>query len=217
MSEFQLRDAHLISGRMADVFGGLGSGQVKADKDDLKRMRDARPDFDQQQMERSGLFKEKEQFKKSDDEEVVQFKRPRLDNSDRGGGRGGRGGRGGGGKMPGFKKNPSGYTKYTLADVPELSDRSNSSAAFDFLRKLKEGKDEAEPEVPADLSQRVVFKKRVPKNKEEKDTDTVNKEEDHMNIEDSNDKKESTKKSSKTKNQNNQMTLSHLGDDEEDE
>ena len=63
----------------------------------------------------------------------------------------------------------------------------------------------------------MVFKKRVPKNKEEKDTDTVNKEEDHMNIEDSNYKKESTKKSSKTKNQNNQMTLSHLGDDEEDE
>jgi hypothetical protein len=136
MSEFQLRDAHAISGRMADVFGGLGSGQVKADKEDLKRMRDARPDFDQQQMERSGLFKEKEQINKNDDEEVVQFKRPRLDNNEMGGGRGGRG-RGGGGRMPGFKKNPSAYTKYSLSDVPELSDRSNSAAAFDFLRKLK--------------------------------------------------------------------------------
>ena len=138
MSEFQLRDALVsaeFTGRMADVFGGLGSGQVKADKGDLKRMRDARPDFDQQQMERSGLFKEKEQFDKSDKEEVVQFKRPKIDNNQRGGGGGGRGGRGG--KMPGFKKNPSGYTKYSLADVAELSDRSNSAAAFDFLRKLK--------------------------------------------------------------------------------
>ena len=88
MSEFQLRDALVsveFSGRMADVFGGLGSGQVKADKDDLKRMRDDRPDFDQQQIERSVLFKEKERLNKYDDEEVVQFMRPRLDNSDRGG------------------------------------------------------------------------------------------------------------------------------------
>ena len=36
-------------------------------------------------------------------------------------------------------------------------------------------------------------------------------------ITDSTDKKESNKNSSKTKNQHTQMTLSHLGDDEEDE
>ena len=53
----QTQSVLMVSGRMADVFGGVGSGQVKADKDDLKRMRDARPDFDQQQMDRSGLFK----------------------------------------------------------------------------------------------------------------------------------------------------------------
>jgi len=129
MSDFQLRDALAsaeFSGRMADVFGGLGSGQVKADKDDLKRMRDARPDFDKQQMERSGQYKEK-QFQKNDEDDVVQFKRPRLENSNRGRG----------GKVPGFKKNPNGYTKYSLADVPDVSDKSNSAAAFDFLRKIK--------------------------------------------------------------------------------
>ena len=32
----------------------------------------------------------------------------------------------------------------------------------------REGKDDSEPEVPADLSQRVVFKKKVPKNKASK-------------------------------------------------
>eukprot|EP00092_Neocalanus_flemingeri_P105943 GFUD01135866.1.p1 GENE.GFUD01135866.1~~GFUD01135866.1.p1 ORF type:complete len:139 (+),score=52.81 GFUD01135866.1:67-483(+) len=138
MSGFQLRDAlHSaeFSGRMADVFSGLGSGQVKADKDDLKRMRDAKPDFDKQQMERSGQFKETGQFRESDEDDVVQFKRPRLENNPRG--RGGNNTRGRGAKMPGFKKNPDGYTKYSLADVPDVSDRSNSSAAFDFLRKIK--------------------------------------------------------------------------------
>eukprot|EP00092_Neocalanus_flemingeri_P037319 GFUD01040642.1.p1 GENE.GFUD01040642.1~~GFUD01040642.1.p1 ORF type:complete len:217 (+),score=90.86 GFUD01040642.1:69-719(+) len=216
MSGFQLRDAlHSaeFSGRMADVFSGLGSGQVKADKDDLKRMRDAKPDFDKQQMERSGQFKETGQFRESDEDDVVQFKRPRLENNPRG--RGGNNTRGRGGKMPGFKKNPDGYTKYSLADVPDVSDRSNSSAAFDFLRKIKEGKEDSEPEIPADLSQRVVFKKRVAKDKSEKVT--TDKESDDTNNIECSDKKEEKKKSSKSKNKSNQMTLSHLGEDEEDE
>jgi len=130
MSEFQLRDALAsaeFSGRMADVFGGLGSGQVKADENDLKRMRDAKPDFDKQQMERSGQAREKDKFKTIDVDDVVHFKRPRIENSPKGRG----------GKVPGFKKNPSGYTEYSLADVPDVSTKSNSAAAFDFLRKLK--------------------------------------------------------------------------------
>merc|ERR1712029_1027478 len=40
--------------------------------------------------------------------------------------------------------NPSKYKKYDLSDVSkdQLSDRSNSRAAFDFLRELKERKNE---------------------------------------------------------------------------
>ena len=90
----QTQSVLMVSGRMADVFGGVGSGQVKADKDDLKRMIDSSPDFDQQQMNRSGL----------------QLIRMRLSSLRGAGliivnlGRGGRRGRDGGGKMPGFKK-----------------------------------------------------------------------------------------------------------------
>ena len=42
-----------------------------------------------------------------------------------------------GAKWQDLKKNPSGKTKYSLADGPELSDSSNYAAAFDFIRKLK--------------------------------------------------------------------------------
>lgn len=135
MSEFQLRDTLAsaeFSGRLADVFAGLGSGQIKADKDNLKRMNEAKPNFDKQQMERSGQFHDKVKVKDNNDD-VVEFKRPKLEKKDFGL----VSKRGRGGRMPGFKRNPEGYTKYSLADVPELSDRSNSAAAFDFLRKLK--------------------------------------------------------------------------------
>jgi len=217
MSEFHLRDTLAsaeFSGRLADVFAGLGSGQVKADKEDLKRMNETRPNFDKQQMERSGHFHDKVKMK--DVDEVVEFKRPKLEKKDVG--RSGKRGRGG--KMPGFKRNPEGYTKYSLADVPELSDRSNSAAAFDFLRKLKEGKEESEKEEPADLSQKIVFKKRGFKSKEiraAKDTqDEKNISEENILHSGSGNSNEKQIKSSKSKAKSNQLTLSHL-DEEEDE
>ena len=50
-----------------------------------------------------------------------------------------RGGRGAGhrppSRVPDHVNNPRGYTKYSLADVEELSDRGNARAAFDFLRE----------------------------------------------------------------------------------
>lgn len=109
--------------------------------------REARPDFEQQQMERSGRGSgswrrgEEREGEKGEEE----FKRPRLSQSPssnprRGrGGSGFRGGGGGGGGVPGFRKNPGGYTKYSLADVPEMSQSSNTAAAFDFLNQLRWG------------------------------------------------------------------------------
>ena len=41
-------------------------------------------------------------------------------------------------KMPDHAKNPSKYTKYSLADAPNVSDRSNSQAAFAFLKELSD-------------------------------------------------------------------------------
>merc|ERR1711934_132823 len=113
-------------------------------------------------MERSGgqgMREEKRGRGIIDEEEDDGFKRPKV-SLERGRGRGG------GGRprpAPGWKKNPDGYTKYSLADVPEMSQSSNTAAAFDFLNKLK--KDQEEAEIPADLSQKIVFKKRQPKEK----------------------------------------------------
>ena len=71
--------------------------------------------------------------------------------------------------MPDHVKNPEKYTKYSLKDVPEVSNKSNSAAAFDFLQKLKQ-RNQEEEEPAADLSQKIVFKKKekkIPKINEE--------------------------------------------------
>jgi len=221
MSQFELRDALANSDtsaehkrRVADVFSSLGSGQVKSDKDDDERMRNFKPDFDRQQLERSGGSFEKKERRHEDerDNKDREFKRPKFDdrNRDRGGRRGG--GRGRGGRVPDHVKNPEKYTKYSLKDVPELSDRSNSAAAFDFLRKLKE-KDSEESEPPADLSQKIVFKKREKKaaNNVKEDLKT---DESSTNESSSSTK---TKTKSKNKNKSKQMMLSHLDEEEEEE
>ena len=172
-----------------------------------------KPDFDKHQFERSvgkprpGIRRNEELADKDRDRD---FKKPKFDSRNQGG-------RGGGkkGRVPDFVKNPSGYTKYSLKDVPEVNQRSNSAAAFDFLRQLKE-KSEGESEPAADLSQKIVFKKRVKK-------DLPEDEESVSNQHDSGERSEPTSKNVKSKGtkstnrkKSSQMTLSHL-DGEEDE
>ena len=82
----------------------------------------------------------------------------------------------------------------------------------------REGKEESEREEPADLSQKIVFKKRGSKNIEvrapEKNLERKNSNE---QIEkQTGDKKDEQMKSSKSKAKSTQLTLSHL-DEEEDE
>ena len=97
---------------MKDVFAGLGSGLVKcADAGLVKGSREEKPDFERQQMERSGgqgMREEKRGRGIIDEEEDDGFKRPKV-SLERGRGR-----RGGGRPRPapGWKKNPDGYTKY---------------------------------------------------------------------------------------------------------
>ena len=95
---------------MKDVFAGLGSGLVKCtDAGVVREGREEKPDFERQQMERSGGMREEKRGRGSSDEDDG-FKRPKVA-LDKGRGRG----RGGGGKprpAPGWKKNPEGYTKY---------------------------------------------------------------------------------------------------------
>ena len=63
-----------------------------------------------------------------------------------------------------YPLNPNKYKKYDLSDVSkdQLSDRSNSRAAFDFLRQLKDRKNDDESDKnPAENSEerKVSFKK----------------------------------------------------------
>ena len=98
-----------------------------------------------------------------------------------------------------------------MEDVPDLSDRANSAAAFDFLRQLKE-KNNEESEPAADLSQKIVFKKRVKKDVTEKKTTDV-KESSKIDLKEV--KMKGTNKSQQ-KSKSMQMTLSHLDEEEED-
>ena len=98
-----------------------------------------------------------------------------------------------------------------MRDVPDVSQRSNSAAAFDFLRQLKE-KSEGESEPAADLSQKIVFKKRTKKDLTE---ERVTNQQDSEERSDRNVKNKGSKSNQKKK--STQMTLSHLDDEEEDE
>ena len=70
-------------------------------------------------------------------------------------------------KTPDHIVNPNKYTKYSLSDVSKdmMSDRSNTRAAFDFLRGLKDRKDQTygddpgKRELETSLPQKVTFKK----------------------------------------------------------
>jgi len=61
--------------------------------------------------------------------------------------------------VPDHRKNPDKWTKYSLADVDQMTDKSNTRAALDFLKQLKKDKKEEEEEA-ADLEKKVVFKRR---------------------------------------------------------
>ena len=172
-----------------------------------------KPDFDRSQLERMRCSVDNKTRRSSEDAES-DFKRPKYDcRNERGRDRGG--GRGRGGRVPDFVKNPEKYTKYSLKDVPEVSNKSNSAAAFDFLRKLKEDKDgDAEP--AADLNQKIVFKKREKKVVTEKDKSEEEETTPVRSEASSSDKPILKTKDSKSKNKSKPM-LSHLDEDEEDE
>ena len=156
---------------------------------------------------------------KEDDSEA-DFKRPRFDSRNDRGQRGGHRGRGGQ-RVPDHVKNPDKYTKYSLKDVPEISNKSNPAAAFDFLQKLRKEKNEEEEEPAADLSQKIVFKKRGKKesksNNEQQQNEPNVSNAEKPESSDSGFKKESKSNSkSKNKNKSKLLTLSHLDEEEEE-
>lgn len=179
-----------FSGRVNDVFSALGSGSVKQpDKLDDKNF--TKPDFDQQQLKRSIRQTDRppasHKKRETDRQQGSEFKHPaellkaaggggggnrhegdhqrREENRHADGYRRGGGGRGGrparGRKVPDFKKNPGKWTKYSLADVDNMTDRSNTAAALQFLQTLKNKTEDDQPAF--DPSQKLVFKKPLKK------------------------------------------------------
>jgi len=60
------------------------------------------------------------------------------------------------------RKDPSKYTKYSLADVKDVTDRSNTAAALDFLdacRKRRQAEDNDDDDADCASGSKVVFKK----------------------------------------------------------
>ena len=108
-------------------------------------------------------------------------------------------------RVPDFKKNPDKYTKYSLKDVDVLNNKSNSAAAFDFLRQMDDRKRKAETEMDEEeiSDRKIVFKK--PKKDEETATSSTSKDEDEK----------APKKKKKKASKKSQMTLSHLIDEDE--
>ena len=178
-----------------------------------------KPDFDRQQLERMKTnTREARRPQAKEDDSEADFKRPKFDSRNELSQRGGHRGRGGH-RVADHVKNPEKYTKYSLKDVPEISNKSNSAAAFDFLQKLRKENNEEDEEPAADLSQKIVFKKRGKKesksNAEQNEPNVTNVEKPESSG--SGFQKESnTNSRSKNKNKSKLLTLSHLDEEEEE-
>lgn len=133
-------------------------------------------------------------------------------------------------KVPDHVVNPQKYKKYDLSDVDQMSDRSNTRAAFDFLRQLKDRKSvqDSDDDQADNPKAKIAFKK--PKNKpsssETASSSNVARDGGHKRVMPecvvgassaskkvkSSEKKLSNKTAAKAK-----ISLAHLDDEEEDD
>jgi len=240
-----------------------------ANPKDEEMKRNQQPNFDQDQYNRSIKpkqtnakrrkfdsdfdFKHPAEFLRPESRDIVSKPRdsaPRHDNrswrDNRGRGssdsRGRGGSRGGTGRyVPDHKVHPEKWTKYSLADVDNMTERSNSAAAFQFLKTIKSSKqtsqtnDDCEVE-QMDVQEKPVFKK-PSKKKSEFSKPSENDEQDSNETLDgkkssfsgsknvmpeyvvgakTSNKKEKKKPKEKSKMED-KLTLSHLGQEEEEE
>lgn len=78
-------------------------------------------------------------------------------------------------RAPDHTKNPSKYTKYSLSDAPNVSDRSNTQTALSFLKELSDRKEKLSElkENAEENPSKIVFK-RPRRNEHEDDPDLNN-------------------------------------------
>lgn len=65
--------------------------------------------------------------------------------------------------IPDFKKNPHKWTKYTLSDVEEISETSNTNVALSFLNDLKKRKERESENEHDHFSKKILFNKPMKK------------------------------------------------------
>ena len=136
--------------------------------------------------------------------------------------------------VPDHVKNPGNYTKYDLSDVSrdQMSDRSNTRAAFDFLRELKDRKEDDDISEKVDEGTKISFKKpkKIEKSSNDSGSSSSNVVKDGVkrimpecvvgqkpksSVVESKLNCDSTKKSKKSNKK--QISLAHLDDEEEDD
>ena len=138
--------------------------------------------------------------------------------------------RGGPSKVPDHVINPKKYTKYDLSDVSkeQMTDRSNTRAAFDFLNQLKTRNENEDDEKCQEVDEgKISFKKPIKKSNISSEASSSNVVKDGVkrvmpecvvgmkrSLEKS--KTEFSSTSKKSKSSKNKIALSHLDDDEED-
>ena len=127
--------------RCDDVFAGLASLEKKHEAFATVQSRNRSPN------ERETLTKPDPREDPVQPNNHPSFRRPQ--------GRGARRQR----YRPGFNRNPGKWTSYDLSDVSrdQLSDKSNTAAALQFLEERRQAKESPEERKPADLSQKVEF------------------------------------------------------------
>lgn len=135
--------------------------------------------------------------------------------------------RGGPSKVPDHVINPKKYTKYDLSDVSkeQMTDRSNTRAAFDFLNQLKKRNDNEDDEKCQEVDEgKISFKKPIKKShSSEASSSNVVKDgvkrvmpECVVGMKRSLEKSKTELSSTSKKSSKNKIALSHLDDDEED-
>jgi len=238
---FHLRDEmanQMFGGRVKDVFANLGTGLVKHDDDadedsknedkikseltiigDKTKHKNKRAKYEDRKI--PNIPSEPKSVKGDEgpsrsiekEPEYEPFKRPNsFKKPDKFKPRGK--------SVPDHRKHPDKWTKYSLADVSpdDMSDRSNTKAALQFLNKLKEDK-AGEKEEPADLTQKVVFKKREKREEKEEEPEGEKKFSGNVRVmpqaEIGRKKSKVSKTSGKGKTNEVSLKLSHLDEDED--
>jgi len=257
-----------FSNRVDNVFANLGSGSIKdpphnASNSEVKR--NQQPNFDQDQYNRSIKPKQTNAKRAKFDSDFdfkhpAEFLRPesrdtaaapthkRLWRENRGRGSSDSRGRqrarenyrGGSNRyVADHKIHPEKWTKYSLADVDNMTERSNSAAAFTFLKTIKKKTTETNDDLQveqSDIQEKPIFKKPSKKMSDFSKSPQNDEEDSNQNLQvkqstfsgsknvmpeyvvgakTSNNKEK--KKSKEKSKMMDKLTLSHLGQDEEEE